>query len=185
MSNKVLIVVHPGSLCSPAVASLGRNKSESLRGAILLGEIADHKGDLIIIDNSLSIELREREVASIESALDRAEEGSHLALHLWACDTGDVLPEEDFKPRSVASMSNSAVFASLEDAVAEFADLIKGKEITVTGGWVDGDSPNVTVVAKAIKDVLGKKAIVEVSEEAACEELPEEDNDLEDIDGDE
>lgn len=175
MSDKTLILVHPGSMCGSARMHLGKYEADAAREAVLY-EVEHHNGPLIIIDGFLSDELSAQEQAVIEDRLIKGESEGHLSLRIWGCDAGE---DPIAGWNSFGMQGQHAVFEDQRAAIKSVSHMIGTAEIEVTGAWATDDlsSGCATSVLQELQQALGDKAVVQMSPYA----LREPDQDFDDI----
>lgn len=175
MSDKTLILVHPGSMCGSARMHLGKFEADAAREAVLY-EVEHHNGPLIVIDGFLSDELSVQERAIIEDRLIKSENEGHLCLRVWGCDAG----EDPFTGwRSFGLQGRHAVFEDQRAAIRSVSHMIDTADVEVTGAWATDDlsSGCATSVLQELQQAIGNKTVVQMSPYA----LREPDEDLNDI----
>lgn len=82
--NRILILVHPGSLCGSADFNLGKYDGRAIRGG-MIQDLDSWNGPVAVIDGWLSTELDAYPMLNkaIESCLDRAKEAGQLSLRIF------------------------------------------------------------------------------------------------------
>lgn len=147
MSNKVLVLVHPGSACGSANYNLGREAADLAR-IEMTDMLNAWDGDIIVLDGDLSDELPRFPVFAdaIRSAVRRARRAGCVAIREVAND-----PEQVDAIKRIASMH----------------DLTRSS-VVVSGAWYDptDESGCVNSVIHALNDV-GVRAVLA---EAVCAE---------------
>lgn len=153
--TKVLVVVHPGSLCGSANFTLGKTEARAVRDAVA-GDLDGWQGSVLVLDGALSDELPDYPVflSRLEAAVGRGQEAG-FGLRVEADDPihGEV-----------------AVRTLREQGVPLDA------EICLTGAWYepDGSSGCVTWARDCL--VSAGFSRVSVLDSAACEsEVPDDD----------
>lgn len=168
---KTLILVHPGSVPRECRSSI-------------YAEVERHEGAFVVIDGDLSDNLEDLGYdAKIAAALTRAADAGYLALRVFGCD--DALePFEGWEGHRPAGYGGSIAFRSQQEAAAAFAHLLPEQDIILTGAWVDEENNEgcVVSVGDAIREVLGDKVRIAISDAAAhvLSEDEDEDDDFED-----
>lgn len=177
--RKILILVHPGSLCGSARSMIGKYEADAARD-LILHEVQTHSGGLIVIDGSLSDELSRAENDLIDLALMRNEAEGYVAMRLWGCDSGEP-PYADWQSFGMARQD--AVFDSQQDAISTVAHKFAGRNVIVTGAWasVDGSTGCVCSVVDALHEdpangitaAVSSCALMEPDETSEIETAPE------------
>lgn len=93
--QRVLILVHPGSVCGSAEMALGRQQARCQREQII-EDIEAHRGDTLVLDGFLSDEIPDYPM--YHAAIERAATRTQYSMRQFACDSeGDhftiLLPE--------------------------------------------------------------------------------------------
>jgi hypothetical protein len=160
-----------------ARASLGRAAADAAREEVL-HEVATHTGDLIVIDGFLSDELSDQEAEIIETSLIENEAEGHLALRVWGCDAGE---DPYLYWRGFGLEGRHATFDGQEEAAKAVSEMIQDGDVVITGAWVRDDlsSGCATSVMLALKEVLGERCDVTMSDCALREPDEELDDELE------
>lgn len=118
-AQKIVVVVHPGSLCGSADFNLGVDAAAKARQA-LIREIQGATGaGVIVIDGDLSDELNQEQYAdfggAISRGLDRAQNQGLMSLRVWGDDPDQV--------------------DRIREAVESMAPADRAREFLVTGAW--------------------------------------------------
>lgn len=156
-SQRILILVHPGSACGSANFNIGKSAAQAARSR-LIDELDHNLCGLLVIDGDLSDELVDYPALNdaILDALKSAEEGEELSQRIFATDPDQVEGVRNF--------------------VEGLGEAAKGIDFTVSGAWYhpeDGQGCVGSVVNELVR--LGCKA--KVSDDAVhfSEEVPADD----------
>jgi hypothetical protein len=158
MPNPALILVHLGSACAHG----GSHEVKAM-----LNEAAQHAGPVIIIDGWLSDTLADLE-PSIDRVLKATDAKGEPALRLWGCDAGEV-PYPEWSGY-IGSAVNGAppdglIYEAQEKAAAALIDLLKDRDLILSGAWatLDDKSGCVNSVGIALEQAgwSGKRVISE------------------------
>lgn len=124
----LLIIVHPGSACGSADATVGRDNADQAR-LDMIQLIGSWKGSVAVIDSHLSDELDETwrrtggELGeAIRDALKKAKNAGHHAMRIMGDDDSTGFNQDD---------------AAIE--ISKQCGITAGDQVTLTGAWASQD----------------------------------------------